>query len=121
VIPQKSREAHVRQFDLHYDAIIDHYEFRGTHFANDKDNKAYASLQKLISTPEGEKAWKDQMFPMNPVGTPKQVRDQILDQRAMFDAARFVGGPRYGSMSMAEAERNLRLFADKVLPALKAE
>ena len=38
-----------------------------------------------------------------------------------FGAGHFVGGPRYGSLSMAEAERNLRLFAGKVLPALKAE
>jgi alkanesulfonate monooxygenase SsuD/methylene tetrahydromethanopterin reductase-like flavin-dependent oxidoreductase (luciferase family) len=96
-----------------------HDEGRGAR-AGDKNNQAYASLQKLISTPEGEKRWKDQMFPMNPVGTPKQVRDQILDQRAMFAAERFVAGPRYGSMSMAEAERNLRLFAEKVLPDLKS-
>ena len=119
--PVRAREEGRRQFDLHYDAIIDHYEFRGTHMANDKNNKAYAGLQKLISTPEGEKAWKDTLFPMNPVGTPKQVRDQILDQRKWFGAGHFVGGARYGSMSMAEAERNLRLFAAKVMPALKAE
>jgi len=118
--PVRAREEGRRQFDLHYDAIIDHYEFRGTHFANDKNNTAYSALQQLISTPEGEKTWKDQMFPMNPVGTPKQVRDQILDQREMFGADRFVAGARYGSMSMAEAERNLRLFAAKVLPDLKA-
>jgi len=116
----RAREEGRRHFDLHYDAIIDHYEFRGTHFANDPNNKAYAALQRMISTPEGEKAWKDAMFPMNPVGTPKQVRDQILDQRAMFGAESFVAGPRYGAMSMAEAERNLRLFADQVLPALRA-
>jgi alkanesulfonate monooxygenase SsuD/methylene tetrahydromethanopterin reductase-like flavin-dependent oxidoreductase (luciferase family) len=119
--PVRAREEGRRQFDLHYDAIIDHYEFCGTHFAGDKDNKAYAALQRMISTPEGEKAWKDAMFPMNLVGTPKQVSDQILDQRKMFDADRFVAGPRYGAMSMAEAERNLRLFAEKVLPALRAE
>src|SRR5262245_52228380 len=81
--PVRAREEGRRQFELHYDAIIDHYEFRGSHFANDKNNKAYAGLQKLLSTPEGERTWKDQMFPMNPVGTPKQVRDQILDQRKM--------------------------------------
>lgn len=119
--PVRAREEGRRQFELHYDAIIDHYEFRGSHMANDKNNKAYAGLQKLLSTPEGEKAWKDQMFPMNPVGTPKQVREQILDQRDMFGAGGFVAGARYGSMSMAEAERNLRLFAAKVLPALQAE
>jgi hypothetical protein len=62
--PVRAREEGRRQFDLHYDAIIDHYEFRGSHFANNKDNKAYASLQKLISTPEGEKSWKDAMFPI---------------------------------------------------------
>jgi hypothetical protein len=119
--PVRAREEGRRQFELHYDAIIDHYEFRGSHMANDKNNKAYAGLQKLLSTPAGEKQWKDSMFPMNPVGTPKEVRDQILDQRKMFGADRFVGGARYGSMSMAEAERNMRLFAEKVMPALQAE
>jgi alkanesulfonate monooxygenase SsuD/methylene tetrahydromethanopterin reductase-like flavin-dependent oxidoreductase (luciferase family) len=117
----RAQEEGRRQFELHYDAIIDHYEFRGTHFATDKNNKAYAGLQKLLSTPEGEKTWKDTMFPLNPVGTPKQVRDQILDQAAMFGANGFVGGARYGAMSTAEGERNLRLFAEKVMPALKAE
>jgi alkanesulfonate monooxygenase SsuD/methylene tetrahydromethanopterin reductase-like flavin-dependent oxidoreductase (luciferase family) len=119
--PVRAREEGRRQFELHYDAIIDHYEFRGSHMANDKNNKAYAGLQKLLSTPAGEKAWKDSMFPMNPVGTPREVRDQILDQRKMFGADRFVGGARYGSMSMAEGERNMRLFAEKVMPALQAE
>ena len=117
----RAKEEGRRQFELHYDAIIDHYEFRGSHFASDKNNKAYAGLQKLLSTPEGEKTWKDTMFPLNPVGTPKQVRDQILDQREMFGANGFVGGARYGAMSTAEGERNLRLFAEKVMPALKAE
>jgi len=119
--PVRAREEGRREFELHYDAIIDHYEFRGSHMAQDPNNKAYAGLQKLLSTPEGEKSWKDQMFPLNPVGTPKQVRDQILDQRRMFGAGGFVGGARYGAMSMAEAERNLRLFAEKVLPDLKAD
>jgi hypothetical protein len=55
------------------------------------------------------------------VGTPRQVRDQILDQRKWFGAEHFVGGARYGAMSMAEGERNLRLFAEKVLPGLQSE
>ena len=87
----RAKEEGRRQFELHYDAIIDHYEFRGNHFASDKNNKAYAGLQKLLSTPEGERSWKDTMFPLNPVGTPKQVRDQILDQREMFGAERLRG------------------------------
>ena len=115
----RAREEGRRQFDLHLDAIIDHYEFRGSHMANDQNNKTFAAMQELISTPEGEKAWKDEIFELNPVGTPAQVRDQIMDQRELFGADRVVVGPRYGAMSMVEADRNLRLFADAVLPDLK--
>ena len=44
----KAREEGRRQFDLHYDAIIDHYEFRGTHMADDKNNKMLTEFVPIL-------------------------------------------------------------------------
>jgi len=115
----RAKELGREAFDHYLDAIIDHYEFRGTHLKDSPDNKTFAAMQELISSPEGEKQWRDQIFELNPVGTPKQVRDQLMDMVQTFGAGRLVVGARYGAMSMKEGERNMRLFAEKVLPDLQ--
>jgi alkanesulfonate monooxygenase SsuD/methylene tetrahydromethanopterin reductase-like flavin-dependent oxidoreductase (luciferase family) len=52
-------------------------------------------------------------------GTPEQVIEQIRDRMTGVGGGEFVGVFKYGSMPYDKAEKNLRLFAEKVLPALK--
>jgi alkanesulfonate monooxygenase SsuD/methylene tetrahydromethanopterin reductase-like flavin-dependent oxidoreductase (luciferase family) len=52
-------------------------------------------------------------------GTPKQVIEQIRERMNGVGGGEFVGVFKYGSMPYDKAEKNIRLFAEKVLPALK--
>jgi alkanesulfonate monooxygenase SsuD/methylene tetrahydromethanopterin reductase-like flavin-dependent oxidoreductase (luciferase family) len=53
-------------------------------------------------------------------GTPEQCLEKILDVRQRVGNDHFVGVFSYAGMPGDEAERNMRLFAAKVMPALQA-
>ena len=52
-------------------------------------------------------------------GTPEQCYEKILDIRRRTGNTHFVGVFSYAGMPWAEAERNMRLFARDVMPALQ--
>jgi alkanesulfonate monooxygenase SsuD/methylene tetrahydromethanopterin reductase-like flavin-dependent oxidoreductase (luciferase family) len=51
-------------------------------------------------------------------GTPEQCYDKIVDIRRRVGNDHYVGVFSYAGMPPDEAERNMRLFAAEVLPAL---
>ncbi|HEV8441312.1 MAG TPA: LLM class flavin-dependent oxidoreductase [Methylomirabilota bacterium] len=53
------------------------------------------------------------------IGDPEYVTREIQAQMRELDAGVFMGLFQYGSMPHDLAQKNIRLFADKVLPALK--
>ena len=54
-------------------------------------------------------------------GDPARCRDVIIDNCRRIGAEAFVGVFSYAGMPGEEAERSMRLFADAVLPQLKAQ
>src|SRR6185503_131371 len=52
-------------------------------------------------------------------GTPEQCYEQILDIHRRTSNSHYVGVFSYAGMPYDEAERNMRLFAAEVTPALK--
>jgi hypothetical protein len=52
-------------------------------------------------------------------GTPAQCYDKILDIHARTGNSHYVGVFSYAGMPYADAERNMRLFAREVMPALQ--
>jgi hypothetical protein len=52
-------------------------------------------------------------------GTPEQCYERILDIHCRTGNSHFVGVFSYAGMPYDEAERNIRLFAAEVMPALK--
>ena len=52
-------------------------------------------------------------------GTPEQCYERILDVRRRVANSHFVGVFSYAGMDYGDAERNMRLFAKKVMPELK--
>ena len=53
-------------------------------------------------------------------GTPEQCYDKILDIHARNGNSHYVASSCYAGMPYDEAERNLRVFASEVMPALKS-
>jgi alkanesulfonate monooxygenase SsuD/methylene tetrahydromethanopterin reductase-like flavin-dependent oxidoreductase (luciferase family) len=52
-------------------------------------------------------------------GTPEQCYEKILDIHARTGNSHFVGVFSYAGMPYEDAERNMRLFAREVMPALQ--
>ena len=53
-------------------------------------------------------------------GSPDEVTEQILDNVARCNAGGLIIQLRFGGMEKEVAEKNYRLFVNRVLPALKA-
>jgi alkanesulfonate monooxygenase SsuD/methylene tetrahydromethanopterin reductase-like flavin-dependent oxidoreductase (luciferase family) len=53
-------------------------------------------------------------------GTPEQCIEKLTRIQRITNAAEFVGVFRYGGLPADKAERSMRLFAERVLPALHA-
>jgi hypothetical protein len=56
---------------------------------------------------------------LHPWGTPAQVHAKILEIQRLTGAEGFVALFSYGGMPWELAERNMRLFANEVMPELK--
>ena len=55
-----------------------------------------------------------------PIGTPDDIIDRIRTQQQAISLEMVVIHMFYGGMPRAKAEKSLRLFAEKVLPAVQA-
>jgi alkanesulfonate monooxygenase SsuD/methylene tetrahydromethanopterin reductase-like flavin-dependent oxidoreductase (luciferase family) len=115
----RAREMAVRWIGGYWETARKHYEFGGEHFARTKGYEYYAQMSAA------QRASADQMTEMyldlQVWGTPKMCIDRIRKtcERTLSDS--FTSVFSYAGMPYDEAERNLRLFAAEVLPALKGE
>lgn len=114
-------EADAREYiGNYYQSVVDHYELAGTHLQGMKGYEAYAPMQTAMQQKGGKEAMNDAFVNLHPWGTPDQVVEKISAIRDLVGAEGFVSVFSYGGMSAAKAEANMRLFADKVIPRLKA-
>ena len=115
----RARECAERWIAGYYRTAIDHYEFTGAHFKEEKGYEFYARIAERMNergTSDAEKMYLDlQVF-----GTPKQCDERIRAFCERVGAEHFVSVFSYAGMPWDEAERNLRLFAGEVLPGLQA-
>jgi alkanesulfonate monooxygenase SsuD/methylene tetrahydromethanopterin reductase-like flavin-dependent oxidoreductase (luciferase family) len=117
--PDRAREQARRWIGGYFRTVLDHYQFGGDHMAKTKAYEYYAKMTDKIHTYGDEKV-TDFFVDLQVWGTPEQCYDKILDIRRRVGNDHFVGAFSYGGMPPAEAERNMRLFAKEVMPALQA-
>ena len=97
-----------------------HYEFDDPeHFRETKGYETYAQrgeiYEKLSQDEINEAFAKEQVW-----GTPEQCLEQLKMIQTKTSAKEFILVFKYGSMPYELAERNIQLFADRVLPELQA-
>jgi len=73
-----------------------------------------------VNAPGGEDAMVEFFLSLQIWGTPEQCYRKIIDCTDRCGGQTFTGVFSYGEMDYAYAERNLRTFAAKVMPELKA-
>jgi alkanesulfonate monooxygenase SsuD/methylene tetrahydromethanopterin reductase-like flavin-dependent oxidoreductase (luciferase family) len=103
----------------YYQSVVDHYEIAGEHFAQTKGYEHYATGAAALRQ-YGLDPGREAFAKLQIAGTPAEVTQQIADMAPRLGIESFLAVVSYGTMPHAEAERNLRCFANGVLPRLRA-
>jgi alkanesulfonate monooxygenase SsuD/methylene tetrahydromethanopterin reductase-like flavin-dependent oxidoreductase (luciferase family) len=117
--PGRAREMAVRYIGGYWDSVLRHYELAGDHLTKIKGYEYYGRMSEIARERGGTDALTEFFLNLQVWGTPEQCFDKIVEIRARMGADTFVGCFSYAGMPLDEAERNMRLFAAEVMPALK--
>jgi len=107
-----------------WDSIDTHYHFSDGHLATVKGYEFYGGMAKTYSKMKDasyRKKATDFYVKIQVVGTPDDCLQQIAELQRLTGLTHLVGEFGYGGMPNEEAQLNLRLFADRVLPTLQRD
>src|SRR5438874_9121424 len=121
-------EAHERAFKYlgeKWQSIDDHYHFSDGHLATVKGYESYGKMAKTYAkigeTAETKQKATDFYVSIQIVGTPQDCLDKIAELQRLTGLDHLVTEYSFGAMPHEEAEINMRLFADRVLPVLQRD
>lgn len=103
----------------YYLTVMDHYEMAGDHFRNMKGYGDYANNAEILKDLGMEDA-ANAFVDINTWGTPQQILDKLEKRRQAIGDFDLTVQVSYGGMSPENAEKSIRLFAEKVLPELQS-
>jgi len=100
--------------------VATHYEWGGEHFKNMPSYNTYAALGDAMNAAGGpEKAYKDYIGG-NLIGTPEELIEKDAMRKATVGEYDIIANFSYGGMSTERVYDQMKRFADKVMPHLKA-
>jgi alkanesulfonate monooxygenase SsuD/methylene tetrahydromethanopterin reductase-like flavin-dependent oxidoreductase (luciferase family) len=115
---ERAREMARRYIGGYFESVLDHYNFGSDYLGQTKGYEYYGKMAEKIQT-YGTDTVTDFFVDLQVWGTPEQVYEKILDVRGRVGNEHYVGVFSYAGMPWAEAERNMKLFAREVMPALQ--
>ena len=121
---EEARERAYRHLGEKWDSIDNHYHFSDGHLANVKGYESYAKVGKTyakMKDPTYRSKATDFYVSIQVVGTPDDCVQQIGELRRLTGTDHLVTEFSFGSMPHYQAELNMRLFADQVLPVLQRD
>jgi alkanesulfonate monooxygenase SsuD/methylene tetrahydromethanopterin reductase-like flavin-dependent oxidoreductase (luciferase family) len=107
-----------------WDSIDTHYHFSDGHLATVKGYEFYGGMAKTYSKmkdPSFRQKATDFYVKIQVVGTPDDCLQQIAELQKLTGLTHLVGEFGYGGMPHEDAQLNLRLFAERVLPVLQRD
>ena len=124
---ESREEAQERAFQYlgrKWQSIDDHYHFSDGHLANVKGYEAYGKTAKTyakLKDPANLKKATDFYVSIQIVGTPDDCLQQLAELQQVTGLDHLVAEFSFGDLPHHEAETNMRLFADRVLPVLQRD
>jgi alkanesulfonate monooxygenase SsuD/methylene tetrahydromethanopterin reductase-like flavin-dependent oxidoreductase (luciferase family) len=114
----RAEEMAYKYIGRYYHSVMDHYELRVGHLEGTKGYEFYEKIHEHIETRSDDGAARD-FVRLMPFGTPEQVIEKVEFIHRTIGAKGVMTHFAYGGMDYAEANRNMRLFADRVMPELQ--
>lgn len=107
-----------------WESIDTHYHFSDGHLANVKGYESYGKMAKTYAKMKDD-AYRDKAtqfyVSIQIVGTPQDCLDQIAELQRLTGTDHLVTEFSFGGLPHEEAEVNMRLFADRVMPVLQRD
>jgi alkanesulfonate monooxygenase SsuD/methylene tetrahydromethanopterin reductase-like flavin-dependent oxidoreductase (luciferase family) len=103
----------------YYISVMRHYELLGDHLKDTKGYEYYAASKEALEKRDLQKS-ADYYTNLQVWGTPEQCYEKIMEARQKINCDHFVANFRYVDIPPAEGARSMRLFAQEVMPQLKA-
>src|SRR5919201_505640 len=106
------------------EAIDNHYHFSDGHLATVKGYETYGKMDKTYAKMKDD-SFRDKAMQfyvgIQIVGTPQDCLDKIAELQRLTGMDHLVTEFSFGGLPHEEAELNMRLFAEKVLPVLQRD
>src|SRR5262249_61729299 len=100
-------------------SVLDHYQFGSNHLKGQKGYEYYGKFADNIQQ-RGPDAAIEFFLNIQTWGTPEMCVERIIENANRIGAESYVGVFSFAGMPWDEAERNVRLFAESVMPQLQA-
>ncbi len=126
-VAESRDEAHERAITYlsrKWDSIDRHYHFSDGHLATVKGYEFYGKMSKTYAKMKDEgfrKQATEFYVKIQVVGTPDDCVQQIAELQRLTGLDHLVTEFGYGGMPHEDAEINMRLFADRVMPILQRD
>jgi alkanesulfonate monooxygenase SsuD/methylene tetrahydromethanopterin reductase-like flavin-dependent oxidoreductase (luciferase family) len=126
-VAESRAEAHeraVQYLSRKWDSIDTHYHFSDGHLAAVKGYEFYGKMAKTYSKMKDENFRQQATefyVKIQVVGTPDECLQQLVELQRLTGLDHLVTEFGYGGMPHEEAELNMRLFADRVMPVLQRD
>jgi alkanesulfonate monooxygenase SsuD/methylene tetrahydromethanopterin reductase-like flavin-dependent oxidoreductase (luciferase family) len=107
-----------------WDSIDTHYHFSDGHLASVKGYEFYGGMAKTYSKMKDESYRKkatEFYVKIQVTGTPADCLEQVAELRRLTGLDHLVTEFAFGGMPHEEAELNMRLFAERVMPVLQRD
>jgi len=108
-----------KYFSRMFETVANHYEFMSDHFKELPSYSTYAYMGQAAEAAGGpDKAYRDYIAG-NMIGTPEELVEHHRIRKEMVGDYEMLANFSFGGLPYELVYEQLRLFADKVLPALK--
>jgi alkanesulfonate monooxygenase SsuD/methylene tetrahydromethanopterin reductase-like flavin-dependent oxidoreductase (luciferase family) len=121
----EAQERAVKYLGQKWQSIDDHYHFSDGHLSTVKGYESYGKMArtyaKINESAETRAKATDFYVSIQIVGTPQDCLEKIAELQRCTGMDHLVTEFSFGAMPHEEAEVNMRLFADRVMPVLQRD
>lgn len=120
----QAHERAIQFLGAKWDSIDNHYHFSDGHLSSVKGYESYGAMAKTyakLKNPADRKKMTDFYVSIQIVGTPDDCIQQLGELQRLTGTDHVVCDFSYGRMPPDQAELNMRLFADRVLPVMQRD
>ena len=121
---EEARERAMTYLSRKFESIDRHYHFSDGHLASVKGYEFYGGMAKTyakMQDPGFRQKATDFYVKIQVVGTPDECLQQVTELRRLTGVDHLVTEFAFGGMPHEQAEINMRLFAERVMPVLQRD